>query len=276
MALNETPIPVTSDASHAAARVRFPRSIWAEEPTTTPAPLTWRDLVAAAAIPVIFFVGIVGMHLTDGRPGEAFGVRLGLVDVVVRVALCVALVVAYRQMFAHNWAALKRAPWATTGIVIAGAIGLQVAIALGRLVIPTPTPGADSGDSAQQAVTWGSLALQAVLLISPVVTVFIEEVVFRYTFLQRLPVWSHPVLLAVAVVLNSMVFGAIHYYNFGGDIVQTIPYMFAGLLMNLMYLWTRNVWVPALMHLVNNVLLTYGGLILLAVFHLFGLTEAMG
>ena len=78
------------------------------------------------------------------------------------------------------------------------------------------------------------------------------------------------------MVVNSVVFGAIHYYNFGGELERTIPYMFAGLFMNLAYLWTRNVWVPALMHLVNNVMLTYGGLLLVAVVRIAGVGAAAG
>lgn len=67
---------------------------------------------------------------------------------------------------------------------------------------------------------------------------------------------------------TSALFGAIHYYNFG-SFVGTIPYMAAGILFNLVYLWRRNLWHVILMHLLNNFVLTFGALVLLVVLRPF-------
>lgn len=105
------------------------------------------------------------------------------------------------------------------------------------------------------------MVLIVFLTLGPIATAFIEDTVFRHTLLLKLPVWSHPARACLVVVVNAIVFGAIHFHNFG-SFLGTVPYMAAGLCFNLIYLWTRNLWHVLLMHTLNNAILTLGGTIL--------------
>ncbi|GAB2503458.1 CAAX amino terminal protease self- immunity [Corynebacterium atrinae] len=232
------------------------------------------DAFALASIPAILLSGFL-LHLTPLSPLVAAST-----DSVFRLFIGAALIFGYAPMFRAHWAAVKRAPWRSAAVVLAGAIGLQVAIAITRQImnvagIPLsgPAPSSDvSADTSPDPLTasWPTLAIIAFVMLSPNITVFIEEVVFRYTLLAKLPVWGNALKLIAATLANSILFGLIHYWNFNGGIVDTIPYMFAGLLMNLVFIWTRNAWLPALMHLVNNATLTYGGLALIIILRLLG------
>lgn len=232
------------------------------------------DFFALAAVPAILLAGYL-IHLT---PLSTLGAAS--VDSAFRLLIGAALIVGYAPMFRSHWAALKRAPWRSAGVIIAGAIGLQVVIfltrqlmdAVGMSLTRSTSGGELPADNSPDPLTapWLTMAALAFVLLSPNITVFIEEVVFRYTLLAKLPVWGNALKLAAATLANSILFGLVHYWNFNGGIVDTIPYMAAGLLMNLVFIWTRNAWIPALMHLVNNATLTYGGLALIVILRLLG------
>ena len=130
-------------------------------------------------------------HLVVNEATGSQSMVVGLVDTAVRVLLCAVLIFAYRSVFAKNWAALRNAPIKTALIVLGGAIALQVVIAVVQAALPFTTgtsttaasATADSGAFDYATMPWSQFAIQAVLMLGPVVTVFIEEVVFRYTFL---------------------------------------------------------------------------------------------
>ncbi|BAU95177.1 abortive infection protein [Corynebacterium suranareeae] len=190
------------------------------------------------------------------------------------------LIYLYAPMFRRHWRALKQARLKATVLVVAGAIGLQIVIQIVRAVMDalqvpstnlfdlTTTDSVYSPDLTM--ISSVGFALMAFAMLSPNITVFIEEIVFRYTLLEKLPIWRNALTIGLTVVVNSVVFGLIHLGNFDGDVSAIVPYMFAGLLMNLVYIWTRNAWIPALMHLLNNATLTFGALILIGVLRLFG------
>lgn len=67
--------------------------------------------------------------------------------------------------------------------------------------------------------------------------------------------WGRAVPAAALVLVNALVFGLIHVNNVDGHWLLTLSYAGAGLVMNLVYLWTRNIWHVLLMHALNNFLL---------------------
>jgi len=60
---------------------------------------------------------------------------------------------------------------------------------------------------------------------------------------------------AALVLVNALVFGLIHVTKVDGHWLLTLSYAGAGLVMNLVYLWTHNIWHVLLMHALNNFLL---------------------
>lgn len=219
-----------------------------------PTRLDWhaRDTIAVLAVPAIFLGGwLSGLVSTDPGPRV-------VADTALRIVVFAVLVVANAPMLARHWRAFRRATWRSIGLVIAGMVAIQVVISVLGAVLRAAGAGQTSGaDASARAADTTTLAFGILLFASlgPLVTALIEDFAFRHTLMLTLPVWTSPLLAALVVLANAPVFGAIHIHSFGGHWLLTLPYAGAGLLMNLVYLWTRNVWHVLLMHGLNNLLL---------------------
>ena len=247
------------DSSSARAHERFVDRVRVSELSTR---WDWRlpEWVALAAIPTIFLVGWLAETLTENTSVVA------VLDTSLRIVIFVVLAVANRRVLASDWAAFRRGGWRSWLLVIAGMIAIQLVItAVRALQLATGTGGVSQESDATPTVAFGIILFAS---LAPTVTALIEDFTFRHTLLVRLPVWRYAAVGAVVTVANALVFGSIHLNNFGGNWLGTLPYAAAGLLMNLVYLWTRNIWTVLLMHGLNNFLL--GGPLLVAFVHLMG------
>lgn len=92
---------------------------------------------------------------------------------------------------------------------------------------------------------------------------------FRYTLLGKIFQGGF-VRKAFILILNSILFGLVHYHNFG-SVIGTIPFIFGGLFLNIIYILTRNIWHVLLIHTVNNTVLTVGALLLIVILRQLGL-----
>ena len=213
----------------------------------------WRDTFALCILPLI----LLNSYLLDQFFGVSAQVALG--DSIFRGILFIAVCWLYKTMLYTHWQKYKQAFWRSSLLVVVGAVVLQVVISFTRSLLPV-------GESIEKESTIdpNTIAFFSLLIISlgPLFTALLEDIIFRYTLLQKLFVqpWLWRVIL---VLLNSILFGLIHYHNFNGDLIATISFMAAGLFLNLIYLWTRNIWHVLLIHFVNNAVLSLGGVILL-------------
>lgn len=247
------------------ARQSFTAVVRAEE---LPGRLSWgwRDTVTVLTIPAVFGLTAAGDVFGLGAVGVVY------LDTVLRCALFVLLVLMNAALLARHWRAMWAAKWRSIGLVIAGAILIQLTITVTRWLLGLVTnPPADDGTAGE--VTLWQLGLLGAILIgfSPVVTALIEDFVFRHTLLLKFPVWRRATSAAVVVIANALLFGAVHINNFDGHWPSTLIYAAAGLVMNLIYLWTRNIWHVLLMHGLNNFLL--GGPLVTAFVYLVGAPE---
>lgn len=223
-----------------------------------PQNITWtmRDRFALLLLPLIFFNGYFfqKMGLSD--------VALGQVDAVCRGLLFVVVYMLYKDMLYGHWQKFKQAFWRSCVLIVVGAVLLQVVISLTRSVLPVSSSISDDGARiSPDTIPFLSLFI---ISLSPLFTALLEDIVFRYTLLHKLFVqpWLWRVVL---VLLNSILFGLIHYHNFDGNVIATISFMTAGLFLNLIYLWTRNIWHVLLIHFLNNAVLSLGAVILLKI-----------
>ena len=213
----------------------------------------WRDTFALCILPLILF----NSYVLDQFFGVSAQVALG--DSIFRGILFIAVCWLYKTMLYTHWQKYKQAFWRSSLLVVVGAVALQVVISFTRSLLPV-------GESIEKESTIdpNTIAFFSLLIISlgPLFTALLEDIIFRYTLLQKLFVqpWLWRVIL---VLLNSILFGLIHYHNFDGDLIATISFMAASLFLNLIYLWTRNIWHVLLIHFVNNAVLSLGGVILL-------------
>lgn len=246
---------------------RFTELVRAEE---LPTRLTWhaRDTIAVLVIPATFFAYYIARMMSAEPEASA------TIDVSLRILFFVVLVVANAEMLARHWKAFWAAKWRSLGLVAVGLVVLQTVISLLSALL---RPFAEGVPDAATRITVdpdAALALLLFLSLGPTVTALIEDFVFRHTLLLGLPVWSNNAVAACAVVVNALLFGAIHYENFGGHLLLTLSYAGAGLVMNLVYLWTRNIWHVLLMHGLNNFLL--GGPLIVLFVHWLGAAVGPG
>lgn len=226
--------------------------------TVDQARLHWTaaDWLAVAAIPLIFSVDAIVTALMG------VGTATIVADTSVRIILCATLLVLYRCLLAEHWRRFRAAFWRNTGLVLLGAILMQVVVSLVRSALPS-VPAASTEDSASlidpMTAQGGQIALLFFAMLGPLATVMVEEAVFRHTLLVKLPLWGSRVLAGIGIVTNGALFGAVHYFDFG-SLLGTVPFMVVGVLFNLVYLWRRNLWHVILMHLVNNAVLGIGAL----------------
>lgn len=219
----------------------------------------WKDTFAISILPLIVINGLILEKIF----GTSIAVSLG--DTILRGVLFILVCCLYKDMLFRHWKKYQQAFWRSSILVVVGAICLQVIISLTRQFLPV-------NESHEQSpfIDPEQIAFLSLLLISfgPLFTALLEDIVFRYTLLQKLFIqpWLWRMIL---IMLNSILFGLIHYHNFDGNLVATISFMNAGLFLNLIYLCTRNIWHVLLIHFLNNAVLSVGGILLLKLIQTF-------
>lgn len=213
----------------------------------------WKDTFAVSILPLIVINGLILEKIF----GISIAVSLG--DAIFRGLLFISVCYLYKDILLTHWQKYQQTFWRSSIWVVVGAILLQVVISLTRQFLPL-------GERQEERpyIEPEQIAFLSLLIISfgPLFTALLEDIVFRYTLLQKLFIqpWLWRMVL---IMLNSILFGLIHYHNFDGNLVATISFMSAGLFLNLIYLWTRNIWHVLLIHFLNNAVLSLGGVLLL-------------
>ncbi|MCX5467890.1 CPBP family intramembrane glutamic endopeptidase [Acinetobacter nematophilus] len=213
----------------------------------------WKDTFAVFILPLILLNGFILEEIF----GISIAVSLG--DAIFRGLLFILVCYLYKDMLLTHWQKFQQTFWRSSIWVVVGAILLQVVISFTRQFLPL-----GERQEERPSIEPEQIAFLSLLIISfgPLFTALLEDIVFRYTLLQKLFIqpWLWRMVL---IMLNSILFGLIHYHNFDGNWVATISFMSAGLFLNLIYLWTRNIWHVLLIHFLNNAVLSVGGILLL-------------
>lgn len=212
-----------------------------------------RDFFALAIIPLIVIINFIGLTLFEDKT------TLGLIDTISRGVLFLIVCFIYKTMLINHWIHFKKSRLSSWLLVIVGAIALHVIITLTRSFLPTNHTSINNQD-----VLVINLAI-FIISFGPVFTALIEDIVFRYTLLQKLFIPNLSIRILV-ITFNSVLFGLIHYYNFDGNVISTISFMSAGLFLNIVYIWTRNIWHVLLIHAINNFVLSILAVIILWIF----------
>ena len=225
-------------------------------------PWGWRDAVAVvtlagfiAGLAVNFFVITNDTFMT-------------IYQFLMPASLAVLLLVGYGPLLAAHWRAFRARLWRNLLFVVIAVVALHVVLFLvrlpfGDLFVAGPLQSRAHTievDQAQGLVVIASLLAAT----GPMLIAFVEDTIFRHTLLARVPVWGRgPLLPTLLVILNSVAFGAVHIWAFGGSLLATVPYMVVGLVMNLIYLWKRNLWFVLGVHILFNSAALLGAALLL-------------
>lgn len=143
------------------------------------------------------------------------------------------------------------------GIVICIAItGLFLSGALGDLTEKIPIPIAfknwatqmeDQYKKALYAMTQMKSLSDLLIAIFTVAVVpsIVEELFFRASLQKILADWTGKPF--VAVIITALLFSAFHFSYFG-----FLSRMSLGIILGIIYYYTKNIWLPMLMHFINN------------------------
>lgn len=214
--------------------------------------IEFKDIFAVLLIPMIFLNAYIGRFFMNDR------VEIAFADSMFRAFLFLLICFIYGKMLREHWKKFNSAKWQSWILVIAGAILIQVIIHLTRSLLPlrhAPAPAVkDNVDIAKPNLVILFIAM------GPIFTALIEDIVFRYTLLSKLFI-PDTLWRIILVIANSVAFGLIHFNNFGGNILATVSFMSAGLFLNLVYIYTKNIWHVLLIHTLNNFVLSVLALI---------------
>ena len=147
--------------------------------------------------------------------------------------------------------------WNQIGLVILIAItGLFLSGALGDLTEKIPIPVAlknwatqmeDQYKKALYAMTQMKSVLDLLFAIIAVAVVpaIVEELFFRASLQKILMDWTGKPY--VAIIVTAVIFSAFHFSYFG-----FLSRMSLGIILGIIYYYTKTIWLPMLMHFINN------------------------
>ena len=141
-------------------------------------------------------------------------------------------------------------------VLVLAIAGLMLSGALGDLTqkIPIPTSWKLAADNLEAQYKKALLAMTKMnsiddlcfaLLAVAVMPAIVEELYFRASFQKILMDWFGKPHLAILV--TAIVFSAFHYSYFG-----FLSRMSLGIVLGYIYYFTKSIWLPMLMHFINN------------------------
>ena len=237
------PDPAPSDSAPSSAPVSTPTA------STRPDRLNTVALVIFTSVYAFFFLLHLGHFLIPGDAGPSTGLAL-------YIALFTVGCVAFRHPLARaarQVAARKRR--AVLTLIVGGLTTLAIEL-VGDLASSALLNLAGlSGATLQNDTSVGEATRMfppiVIVVVLGIVGPIVEEMFFRQFLIGLIerfaPTW-------VAVVVSSVLFGALHMHSFAlSEVLSVIPHAFFGLSCGLLYVKTdRNLLYPASIHCLNN------------------------
>ncbi|WP_246147548.1 CPBP family intramembrane glutamic endopeptidase [Secundilactobacillus folii] len=199
-----------------------------------------KSVVAILLLPIE--MGLIAILIHSGQTKwtqSLIYVGLGLIVFLMTMYL-------YRDVLRRDWPAYRKHWLRNTLLNLCGVLVLFSVIALVRLVMANvlhiaamTKPSALLSVQAAGAVAFNSI----VVLLSP----FTEEIVFRHVLFYQFK-GRHAALTLAMLLISSVAFGLMHWNNFHGQVIQMVPYMFAGGVLALIYYYTNNIWQNIMTH----------------------------
>ncbi|PTJ95456.1 CPBP family intramembrane glutamic endopeptidase [Staphylococcus simulans] len=212
-----------------------------------------KEWFSLLAIPIIIFISLIFLKFNENP------IILGLVDTTIRVILFVILIYLFKDLLKKQWIEFrdyKKRKWM---YIVIASIVLLILIDLTKNFIPnSQNISNETLNNDEFNILEGSWKFYWIALfmsLGPTVTALIEDLTFKHTLLEKLLTKSKLINTAI-ILINSFIFGAIHYANFGYSLINTLPFMIAGLFLNLIYVKYRNIWPVLIIHFLNNFVLS--------------------
>ena len=232
------PDPAPSDSAPSPAPVSTPTA------STRPDRLSTVALVIFTSVYAFFFPLHLGHFLISEDAGPATG-----------LALYIALFAVGCVAFRHPLALAARKRRAVLTLIVGGLATLVIeligGLASSALLNLAGLSGAILQNDASVAEVIQMFPPIIIVVVLGIVGPIVEEMFFRQFLIGLIerfaPTW-------VAVVVSSVLFGALHMHSFAlSEVLSVIPHAFFGLSCGLLYVKTdRNLLYPASIHCLNN------------------------
>jgi membrane protease YdiL (CAAX protease family) len=171
---------------------------------------------------------------------------LSVANVLLFVFGFLAAILLNRHFLAEQWRSFLKRFWLKLLLAILFVVIAQFLLSLIRTGLGLNTA---KTDSLSMISIFGSLFWSMIpALLAP----FTEEIVFRHLLFMKFRESAKPVLFWGLWLLQSLLFGLIHWVNFNGQILQMVPYMVIGAYFGLIYYFSKNVWQSILTHFIFN------------------------
>ncbi len=201
-----------------------------------------RDTIALLVIPLELTIGwLLGKtSLTDNL------IFASLLPLLLKAVSMLVIILLYHKLLAEDWRLFRKRLWLKLLICAAMAVCMTFVLSGVRGLVGV-AQSAEALDAVTGGVPFGLFLLAA---FTPVMAPVTEEIVFRHVLFYKFR--ERTALCFLMCVVSSFLFGAIHYNNFGGNLLLTVPYMVIACLYNLLYLFTKNIWTSTMTHLIFN------------------------
>jgi len=256
-------IPDSGDFDHARAPYPAPQAMLPAGPTRL---FRWYDLILMGLIVLLGQVPGVVTGIVVAMSGAVTIESVqneGLPAYVIIIALAGSAIVMFlgcillRRMRHIDWATLGLRPTTVRPLiaaVLAFVVYIVVTTSISRFVGIDPD-GELSRQLAQQLVPPGASLPYLVMAIAfaGVIVPITEEILFRGFVIAWLRERSNAI---VAIVVSALLFSAVHFYFLLPDpafgFFASIGIFILGLLLGWLAVWSRSLWPPIVLHIVNN------------------------
>ena len=191
-------------------------------------------------------------------PFNQSGVLAGIFQIIIFYGALVAIILLNKDLLSSQWQKFQNNLMKNFFIIIFSVIFMNLLLKL--IKIPLDALIINSANSIGAMPTILILLTSTISLTVP----FVEEIVFRHFLFYNIKSKN---IKWVMFFVSAIIFGLLHYSEVGSDLIKTIPYMFIGIFLSLSYYYTKNIWIPILIHLLYNlitVIYAIAGLIILA------------
>lgn len=171
----------------------------------------------------------------------------------------------FKDLLVSEWHGYRKHIWRNLGLSLIGTILCFVILSGVRMLMSSmnlaaPANGVDV--LSIQTIQTQAVGLYATIpvLLAP----WTEELVFRHAIFYQFKSKGKLIFWTLFIV-QAVLFGLVHWFNFNGHVIQTIPYMAVGAWFGLIYVWGKNIWFNIFSHFFFDVITPLAALALLVV-----------
>ena len=209
-----------------------------------------KKLVSILAIPFLLFV-----TWTTSLFLKSETTLLSFTNILLFYVIYIFIIFLHKEFLKKDWASFKTGLWKKILLCILGAASAHVLLAAVRMFLP---PVVTSGSDASSETT--NLAVILLTSFVPLLAAVIEEIIFRHLLFYQI---KNSLLKWIMFLVSAILFGGVHYINFDGNLVQTIPYMVIASYFSLIYQFSKNIWWNISVHLIFNSLQFWAAIFLI-------------